>query len=126
MIKDLEADLNEADGLRVGEAFTEVFKAGMRVGAAEIIASATEQAREHGVTLDLHYRLVDRADEDTGYLRSVDGLTSSIAARADLHSARMGTQRHTAARQARPPRALHPTAHRSRDPRRRAAVIEER
>lgn len=51
MLADLEADLSEADALRIGEAVAEVFKAGIRVGAAEIIASATEQAREHGALL---------------------------------------------------------------------------
>jgi predicted nucleic acid-binding protein len=64
MFADLEVDLNEADALRIGEAFAEVFKAGVRVGAGEVIAAATEQASQHGVTLDLHFHLVETADED--------------------------------------------------------------
>ena len=62
MFEDLDGEWSDADATRIGEAFVEVFKAGMRVGAAEIIASATEQAREHGVSLDLHFYLHDRAD----------------------------------------------------------------
>jgi hypothetical protein len=64
MRADLEAELSDADASRMGEAFAEVFKAGVRVGAAEVIASVTAQAREHGVTLDLHFLLIDTADED--------------------------------------------------------------
>jgi hypothetical protein len=64
MFDDLERDWSDADALRIGEALAEVFKAGVRVGAAEIIASATEQAREQGITLDLHFYLHDKADED--------------------------------------------------------------
>jgi hypothetical protein len=64
LVRGLDADLSQADGLRIGEAFVEVLMAGMRVGAAEIIAGVTEHVSQHGVTLDVHVHVVNTADED--------------------------------------------------------------
>jgi hypothetical protein len=63
MLDEMDADL-EDDALHVGMALTEAFKAGIRVGAAEVIGSVTDQAKGQGVTFDLHFHLVDASDDE--------------------------------------------------------------
>lgn len=57
-------NLSEADEARIAHALVEALKTGIRVGMAEVAATAMEEARKHGVDIDLHPSLHDPNDDE--------------------------------------------------------------